>query len=155
MKVHVRFTTPADPASTVLLADLADEYTTRYGPNDEMHAATPDEFAPPGGAFVLLALAGEVIAGGGFRSHEPGTAEVKRVWTHRSYRRRGLARRVLAELEAEARRRGYRRLYLFTGPRQPEAVGLYLATGYRPLFDPLADPETIGQLRFEKYLSRS
>jgi GNAT superfamily N-acetyltransferase len=51
--------------------------------------------------------------------------ELKRIWTDSSLRRQGLARRVLVELEAEARRRGYTRVFLGTGPRQPEATALY------------------------------
>ena len=43
---------------------------------------------------------------------------------------------LLAELEREAAEAGYRRVFLTTGPRQPEAVGLYLATGYTALADP-------------------
>lgn len=58
-------------------------------------------------------------------------------------------------LEREAATRGYSRIYLTTGPRQPEARGLYLASGYRPLFDVSADPESIGPLPFEKFLENS
>jgi hypothetical protein len=43
---------------------------------------------------------------------------------------------VLAELEAHAAARGYSRMYLTTGARQPEAKALYLAAGWTPLFDP-------------------
>ena len=53
----------------------------------------------------------------------------------------------------DAARRGYRRIYLTTGPRQPEAKNLYLATGYTPLFDLDADPEEIKQLAFSKDLA--
>jgi hypothetical protein len=60
---------------------------------------------------------------------------------------------VLAELEALAVRRGYARLYLTTGPRQPEAKHLYLTTGYEPQFDLDADPETIKFLALTKDLS--
>ena len=80
------------------------------------------------------------------------TSEFKRVWTHSAHRRRGLARFVLAELEALAARRGYRKVYLTTGPRQPEAKHLYLNTGYEAQFDLAADPETIGPLAFTKDL---
>ena len=59
---------------------------------------------------------------------------------------------VLKELEDQAARQGYRRVYLTTGFRQPEAVGLYLSHGYTALFDLHADPETIAHLPFEKYL---
>ena len=34
------------------------------------------------------------------------------------------------ELEAQAARQGYRRLYLTTGSRQPEAIQLYLSLGF-------------------------
>ena len=53
-----------------------------------------------------------------------------------AHRRRGLARRVLTELEQRAGARGYTRMYLTTGPRQPEAKALYLTAGWTPLFDP-------------------
>ena len=36
---------------------------------------------------------------------------------------------------------GYSSLYLTTGPRQPEAVAFYLATGWTPRFDLAAPPE--------------
>ena len=80
------------------------------------------------------------------------TAELKRIWTHSAHRRRGLARQVLVELEDRAAERGYARIYLTTGPRQPEAAGLYLSAGYTPLFDVTRDPEEIGPLAFEKWL---
>jgi len=47
---------------------------------------------------------------------------------------------------------GYERIYLTTGFRQPEAVGLYLGHGYTALFDPPIDPETPRKLPFEKHL---
>lgn len=65
---------------------------------------------------------------------------------------RGLARLVLAELEALAARRGYTRVYLTTGPRQPEAKYLYLTSGYEPQFDLNEDPEVVRSLAFTKDL---
>ena len=52
------------------------------------------------------------------------------MWTHPQRRRQGLAVRVMHELEAQAARQGYRRLYLTTGSRQPEAIQLYLSLGF-------------------------
>ncbi|AXI79439.1 GNAT family N-acetyltransferase [Peterkaempfera bronchialis] len=147
-----------DPRVEPLLTELAHEYQSRYGAGarGELTRYPAAEFAPPYGALLLLLEDGAAVAGGAFRRyHEPGTAELKRIWTHSAHRRRGLARRVVAELEREAARRGYRRVFLTTGPRQPEARGLYLATGYTPLFDLAADPETIGPLPFEKHLGHS
>ena len=93
------------------------------------------------------------IAGGAFKRYDERTAEFKRVWTHVDLRRQGLARKVLAELEAQAARQGYSRIYLTTGFRQPEAAGLYLSTGYTALFDVTKDPETYGSLPFEKNIA--
>ena len=59
---------------------------------------------------------------------------------------------AVALAEALAARRGYRQVYLTTGPRQPEAKHLYLNTGYEAQFDLSADPETIGALAFTKDL---
>ncbi len=153
----VHHTTVADPLARPLLDELTYEYTARYGASSDLHGYPAAEFAPPDGAFLLLLEHGSAIAGGAFRRYEsagPPTAELKRIWTHSAHRRRGLARHVLLVLEREAAERGYERLFLTTGPRQPEAKGLYLAAGYRPLFDLSADPETIGPLPFEKQLTR-
>ncbi|MEU0403387.1 GNAT family N-acetyltransferase [Streptomyces sp. NPDC006197] len=148
----------SDPRVEPLLRELGDEYAARYGKDAHAEFARyPDEefTAPYGGVLLLLLERGQAVAGGAFRRYDTTTAELKRIWTHSAHRRRGLARRVVAELEREAALRGYRRIHLTTGPRQPEARGLYLATGYTPLFDTEADPESIGPLPFEKHLPAS
>ncbi len=151
-----------DPRVRPLLDELAVEYETRYGnlfgtggAAEELNRYPAEEFeAPHGGALIIIQENGESVAGGAFRRYDQHTAELKRIWTHSAHRRRGLARLVLAELENEARRRGYRKLYLTTGPRQPEAKNLYLATGYKALFDLAADPpEDIKHLAFSKDLA--
>ncbi|MFF8955120.1 GNAT family N-acetyltransferase [Streptomyces sp. NPDC014894] len=147
--------TVSDPRARPLLRELGDEYATRYGEDAHAELARyPDEeFTPSyGGILILLLERGEPVAGGAFRRYDETTAELKRIWTHSAHRRRGLARRIVAELEREAFDRGYERIRLTTGPRQPEARNLYLTTGYTPLFDIEADPETIGHLPFEKRL---
>jgi SsuE family FMN reductase len=144
-----------DPRLAPLLADLVVEYGTRYGrpsPNTQLTEVPASDFAEPNGVFIILRQHGETIAGGALRRYDPQTAEVKRVWTSHRHRRRGLARRVMAELESAAVDLGYRRIHLTTGPRQPEAQNLYLASGYTPRFDVTADPETIGPLAFAKEL---
>ncbi|GAA1189823.1 hypothetical protein GCM10009654_54160 [Streptomyces hebeiensis] len=147
-------TSLTDPLVKPMLRELGHEYSTRYGKDAhyELSHYPTEEFEPPHGALLLLLEGGEPVAGGAFRRYDATTAELKRIWTHSAHRRRGLARRVVLELERVAVERGYHRVYLTTGPRQPEARGLYLSTGYTPLFDTAADPETIGPLPFEKRL---
>ncbi len=148
-----------DPRVKPLLDELAVEYDSRYGDffgpgaaAEELNRYPAAEFEGPGGALLVIQENGESVAGGAFRRYDPDTAEFKRIWTHSAHRRRGLARLVLAELEGLAARRGYRRIYLTTGPRQPEAKHLYLTTGYEAQFDLHADPETIKSLAFTKNL---
>ncbi|MET8544728.1 GNAT family N-acetyltransferase [Kitasatospora sp. NPDC004799] len=155
-----------DPLVEPLLRELTHEYVTRYGPEgrEEMTRYPAEAFTEPhGGVLLLLLEDGEPVAGGAYKRYDDRTAEVKRMWTHSAHRRRGLARRVLAELERTAAAAGYTRIYLTTGPRQPEAKGLYLAAGYTPLFDVSAAPPSLpadgqegpvteGPLPFEKRL---
>ena len=144
---------PDDPLAGPLFTDLEAEYDTRYGDlfgsaAEELNRYPAQAFLPPTGAFVLLLEDGAAVAGGAYMAHPSGAAEVKRMWTAATHRRRGLARRVLTELEHRAAVAGYAGLYLTTGPRQPEARDLYLATGWTPLFDPAVPrPTDTEQLR--------
>lgn len=151
-----RYIDATDELARPLLAELETEYDTRYGNYFGERASTKlshypaEEFAVLDGAFVVLLRGGVPIAGGAFKRYDDTTAELKRIWSNAAPRRRGLGRRVVAELEAEAAQRGYTRIYLTTGPRQPEAKGLYLAAGYAPLFDTRLAPEASGIHPFEK-----
>jgi GNAT superfamily N-acetyltransferase len=154
------YTTPTDPKAKPLIDDLIFEYDSRYGDFFEREGAVvelnrypPSDFAPPHGNFVLLIRDGETIGGGAFKRYDESTAEFKRIWTRRDLRRQGLARKVVIELEAQAARQGYERVYLTTGCRQPEAVALYLGYGYTPQFDVNGDLEEIKKLPFIKQLN--
>jgi len=129
--LRVRLVAYTDPLVLPMLAELSDEYSARYGAGhgfpdllaEQRRGAA--EFGRADGGVVLLVDPDGPVAGGAFRRHDPVTAELKRIWTAARYRRRGLARHTLAALEREIAARGYRRIFLTTGPRQPEAVGLY------------------------------
>ncbi|SFR69413.1 Acetyltransferase (GNAT) family protein [Agromyces sp. CF514] len=159
----VRFIAADDPLAKPLLDDLEREYDERYGDlfgevaSVELNRYPVQEFALPHGAFlVLVEFVDGVetpIAGGAFRRYDDHTAELKRIWTRADRRGRGLAGEVVAALEAEARRQGYTDIFLTTGPRQPEAVALYLRTGYEPQFDPKLPPAEVGIHAFRKRLA--
>ena len=153
------YTTPLDPRAKPLIEELTYEYDKRYGSYfseagaaEEMNRYPAEAFAPPSGNFLLLLRNGEAIGGGAFKHYDDDTAEFKRIWTRSDLRRQGLAVKVLVELELQAARQGYSRVYLTTGFRQPEAVGLYLKYGYTALFDIHADPEIYKTLPFEKQI---
>jgi GNAT superfamily N-acetyltransferase len=159
-KTQLRFVAAAleDALAEPLLAELAVEYADRYGSTPPTVLAwlkdnPADEFAPPDGGMLIGLLDGRPVTGGGFRRFDAETAELKRIWTDSAHRRCGYAMALLAELEAEIAARGYRKVYLMTGDRQPEAEALYDATGYTRLLQPLPSSGPVFPIAFEKWLA--
>jgi GNAT superfamily N-acetyltransferase len=111
------------------------------------------EMEPPGGTFLLALEDGVPVACGGLRTLDAPArlGEIKRMYVAPGVRRRGLARRLLAELEACARELGHERLRLDTNAAQPEALQLYAATGYVEIADYNGSPTATHW--FEKALS--
>ncbi|CAN5305511.1 GNAT family N-acetyltransferase [soil metagenome] len=119
------------PAALALIEAVQQEYVLRYGGPDES-PVDPGEFTPPVGLFLLARAAGTPVGCGGWRRRGDVVAEIKRMYVVPSARGTGVGRAVLTELERTATAAGFRRLELETGLALPEAVGLYLAAGYRP-----------------------
>ena len=120
-----------DPVAAALIEEIQATYVLRYGGADRT-PVQPEEFAPPNGLFLVGRLDGVPMSCGGWRlvPGATGLAEIKRMYVAEAYRRRGLARVVLAELEATARAAGITRIRLETGHRQPDAMALYESSGY-------------------------
>jgi GNAT superfamily N-acetyltransferase len=147
-----------DALARPLLEELAVEYADRYGSTpptilEWLKKGPVDEFAAPDGGMLIGLLDGRPVTGGGFVRFDADTAELKRIWTDTAHRRRGFAMALLAELEAQIAARGYRKVYLVTGHRQPEAEELYLATGYTRLPEPLPTSGLVLPIAFEKLLA--
>jgi GNAT superfamily N-acetyltransferase len=147
-----------DPLAQPLLDELAVEYATRYhgtvsGVGKWLRGYPAAEFAPPAGGMLIGLLDDDPVTGGAFRRFDDDTAELKRIWTDARHRRRGRARALLVALEREIAARGYRRVYLTTGDRQPEAEALYLATGYQRLAEPLPAEGEVYPMAFAKELT--
>lgn len=130
----------ADPVVQRLVEEVQEEYVVRYGGPDGA-PMEDDMFAPPTGAFFVAFLDDEPVATGAWRTKEDlgdvvaslgGTraAEVKRMYVRAPARRTGIARVVLAHLEATAAESGVDVLVLETGLKQPEAIRLYESSGY-------------------------
>jgi GNAT superfamily N-acetyltransferase len=122
------------PVGRALLAAVEAEFGPEYGPPAPGDPATvrPEELSPPGGTYVALVMDGEPVAGGGIRRLDASTGEVKRMYVVPGLRRRGLARRLLAEIEAAGRDMGLGRLRLDTIAR---LVPFYVSAGYAPIAD--------------------
>ncbi len=68
---------------------------------------------------------------GALKVHEPQSIEVKRMFVSPESRGKGVAAKILNELERWAAELGYDQCQLETGTRQPEAIALYKKMGYR------------------------
>ncbi|MGI8521868.1 MAG: GNAT family N-acetyltransferase [Nocardioides sp.] len=115
------------------------EYVVRYGGRDDT-PLRPEMFEPPDGSFFVGYLGDGPVASGAWRIRADvrrlgslRAAEIKRMYVAPSWRRLGLARLVLAHLEATARGAGADTMILETGTGQPEAMALYVASGYAPV----------------------
>ncbi len=80
---------------------------------------------------VVIAYAnGDAIACGAIKVFNENTVEVKRMFTLKTFRGRGLAVLILNELESWAAELGFKFCILETGSRQLAALALYKKQGY-------------------------
>ncbi|MFJ3337718.1 GNAT family N-acetyltransferase [Streptomyces sp. NPDC086766] len=128
------------PDAVKLNDEVQAEYHLRYGDGGDATHLDPADFRPPRGVYLIAYDADDTpVATGGWRSqdsnpegNEDGDAELKRMFVVEQMRGRGLARRMLATLEEDARAAGRVRMVLETGDQQPEAIALYTSSGYEP-----------------------
>jgi len=72
----------------------------------------------------------EPVGCGAIKPFSADAAEVKRMFVIPEQRGKGIAQRILSELERWAQELGFKRCVLETGRRQPEAIALYQKCGY-------------------------
>ena len=70
------------------------------------------------------------VSCGAIKEYSSNTMEVKRMYTLPESRGKGIATRVLIELEKWTKELGYKNCILETGKKQPEAIALYKKNGY-------------------------
>lgn len=139
-RMNIRRVSFDHPDAVKLNDEVQAEYHVRYGDGGDATVVDPSDFAPPNGAYLIAYdELGSPVATGGWRARDAneegnldGDAEVKRMYVVDGMRGRGLARRILAALEEDARAAGRLRMVLETGTKQPEAIALYTSSGYEP-----------------------
>ena len=120
------------PQALRLLAEAALEARGLY---PELFAPdSPTPHNPPLAereAYLLACHDGHAVGCGALRAYTPFVGELRRMFVTRAARRQGVARTLVARLEAQAQRLGYRELVLETGRRQRPAIALYAGSGFR------------------------
>lgn len=117
-----------DPRGEELRTAQRAELTIRYETPDSEPGPAPTAADI---ALFLVAFDGdEAIACGGLRPIDDTYGEVKRMYVLPNRRGSGVSTAVLRALEDAARSRGWDRLVLETGERQPDAIRFYEREGY-------------------------
>ena len=142
VQIDFRTVDPARPPANELVAAMVAEMNELYGDIEfpGMPTATPADFAPPAGTFLVGYHDGEPVCAGAIKRIAPDAAEIKRMYVVPAARRRGVARMLLRALEDAARERGYRFVRLDTGPLQRHAIALYASEGYTEIGNFTANP---------------
>ncbi|WP_326753184.1 GNAT family N-acetyltransferase [Streptomyces hirsutus] len=138
--MNIRRVSYDHPDAVKLNDEVQAEYDVRYGDGGDATPMDPADFRPPNGVYLIAYDENDTpVASGGWRvqnangeGNRDGDAELKRMYVIEQMRGRGLARRILAALEDDARAAGRLRMVLETGTEQPEAIALYASSGYEP-----------------------
>jgi GNAT superfamily N-acetyltransferase len=112
-------------------ADIATRYPGWHPGSSQSVSA--EELAPPRGTWLVVYLDGRPVGCGGVQAVEEGVGEVRRLFLDRSARGTGIGRALLRSLEDRARQLGYARVRLTTGDEQPEALALFVSSGYEEI----------------------
>lgn len=120
------------PETARLVRRLWEELGVLY-PEVNGPAFTPNDIVGARTAFVVAWWEGEAVGCGAFHpisDDESDVAEIRRMYVEPRFRRRGISRVILGELERLSRECGYTTIRLETGIRQPNAIRLYQSSGY-------------------------
>lgn len=134
IEIQIRPVRYGSPAAQRLVEAIFEDQVERYGGRDESHVEAI-EFDPPDGGFLLAYADGVPVGCVGWRSLDEGEeiAELKRLYSVPEARNHGVATRLIAAIEENAREHGRKRIVLETGLKQPEAIALYRKLGYEPI----------------------
>ena len=110
-------------------AELARRFEEGFDPA-KGNAAGAEAMNPPHGWFFVARLDGRPVGCGGLVRLDAAEGEIKRVWTAPDARGLGVARRIVAAIEATAREAGLTSLKLDTNRALKEAHALYRQLGY-------------------------
>jgi len=125
-----------DPARDDVLALLEEHLRSMHelSPPESVHALDVSRLKNPDITFWSVREGDLLLGCGALKELAPDHGEIKSMRTPAALRRKGAGRAVLNHILAEARRRGYRRVSLETGPAETFSAAhqLYESAGFDP-----------------------
>src|SRR5262245_63724446 len=116
-------------------------------PAESNHLVDIETLASPDIHFVVARRNGEALGCGALWHRDPAYGEVKRVYVKPEARGLKLSKLILTALERDAREHRLSLIKLETGTLQPEALGLFVKSGFvrcGPYADyPVDDPYSV------------
>ncbi len=153
MKISIETIDPLHEDAIFLLHEAAREIRPLYNSGQDPNISLPTNDPLSARSTYLIARVDEKAIGcAALRPLDEVTAELRRMYVLPSFRGQGIARKLIEEIEQAAIKFNYATIRLETGNRQPQAIALYEACGYRRIeaFGPyVGDPTSIC---FEKQL---
>ena len=121
-----------DAPDVAPLLDASEALMRKLYPAVSTHIETIDGLKRANVLFVAGTINGAVAGCGALKRMEDDGlyGEIKRLFVDPSFRGRGIARAIMAQLEAHAVEAGLPRIRLETGIHQPESIALYRSPGY-------------------------
>lgn len=144
------------PQDTIDMVIEVDNYTRALYPPECCYGFKPHQLEDPKVHFLVARKNGEPIACAAIKIHDEDDndryTEVKRMYVRAAHRGKGLAQRLLRDLEDLSASLEFNQIRLETGIHQPDAINLYQKVGYqrRGVFGDYR--ESLENLFFEKFL---
>ena len=131
-------------------AELNARFEAGFDPSISI-SADAHELTSPAGALLIARLRQQPVGCGALKFHADAPAELKRMWVAPSARGLGVGRRLLHELEQQAKAMGAHVIRLETNRALSEAIALYRRNGYHEV--EAFNSEPYAHYWFEKQLS--
>ena len=149
--MHIRTDNLTGPAVHALLAEHL-RAMHAHSPPETVHALDLERLRHPSIAFFTAWDGDDLLGCGALRRMDDASAEIKSMRTATPHLRKGVARAMLEHIVDEARRRGFRRLYLETGSVAAfvPAHRLYASCGFSvcgPFADYVLDEHSVFMTR--------
>ena len=133
MRTTIAIESPREPGIGALLRQSARYAQSLYPPESNFLLGVDELELPAVSFYAARDESGLALGIAALVSQGDDTAELKRMFVDPGARGRGIARRLLARVEADALAGGIRRIVLETGPASDAALAFYRQCAYQEI----------------------